>query len=203
MSVKKYSKKKDGGKRITKNFQVKEFACNDGTDEILIDDETVTFVQCARSLTDGIIHITSGYRTPAYNKRVGGASNSYHTKGRACDTYSDIVSAETLAKIYDLCGATGVLWYQKQRFTHVDNREYKYIAKMEPCTSIKSFLTPTQVYRVQKYLNVVARYTKDENYKCGKADKVAGAKTHEAFRYFCMNAGEKRRKKMLKKIGVK
>ncbi len=29
--------------------------------------------------------ITSGYRTPAHNKAVGGAPNSYHVKGRAAD----------------------------------------------------------------------------------------------------------------------
>lgn len=34
---------------------------------------------------DGPIHITSGYRCDAYNKKVGGSINSYHTKGLAAD----------------------------------------------------------------------------------------------------------------------
>ena len=31
------------------------------------------------------INITSGYRSPALNRAIGGASNSDHTKGRAAD----------------------------------------------------------------------------------------------------------------------
>ena len=33
----------------------------------------------------GAIKITSGYRTPAYNKQIGGATNSQHCKGEAVD----------------------------------------------------------------------------------------------------------------------
>ena len=33
----------------------------------------------------GAIRITSGYRTPAYNKQIGGATNSQHCKGEAVD----------------------------------------------------------------------------------------------------------------------
>ena len=38
-----------------------------------------------RHLVGRSIHITSGYRTPEFNKKVGGSPNSYHTKGLACD----------------------------------------------------------------------------------------------------------------------
>lgn len=31
------------------------------------------------------ITITSGYRTPEYNRRIGGAPNSYHMRGKAVD----------------------------------------------------------------------------------------------------------------------
>ena len=33
----------------------------------------------------GAIRIASGYRTPAYNKQIGGATNSQHCKGEAVD----------------------------------------------------------------------------------------------------------------------
>lgn len=29
--------------------------------------------------------VTSGYRTPVHNKKVGGAPNSWHARGKACD----------------------------------------------------------------------------------------------------------------------
>ena len=33
----------------------------------------------------GAIRVNSGYRTPAYNKQIGGATNSQHCKGEAVD----------------------------------------------------------------------------------------------------------------------
>ena len=33
----------------------------------------------------GAIRVTSGYRSPAHNQRVGGVKNSYHVKGMAAD----------------------------------------------------------------------------------------------------------------------
>jgi hypothetical protein len=38
-----------------------------------------------RDKFDKPIHITSGYRTPAYNEKVGGVKNSSHLKGLAID----------------------------------------------------------------------------------------------------------------------
>ena len=35
----------------------------------------------------GAIRINSGYRTPEHNKKIGGATNSQHTKGEAADIF--------------------------------------------------------------------------------------------------------------------
>ena len=35
----------------------------------------------------GAIRVNSGYRTPAYNKQIGGATNSQHCKGEAADIF--------------------------------------------------------------------------------------------------------------------
>ena len=35
----------------------------------------------------GAIRVNSGYRTPAYNKQIGGATNSQHCKGEATDIF--------------------------------------------------------------------------------------------------------------------
>ena len=35
----------------------------------------------------GAIRINSGYRTPAYNKQIGGATNSQHCRGEAADIF--------------------------------------------------------------------------------------------------------------------
>ena len=46
--VKTYSLKQDGNKNLTKDFKVREFACKDGSDKILISTETVEILQAIR-----------------------------------------------------------------------------------------------------------------------------------------------------------
>ena len=73
MSVKTYSLAKDGDKQLTENFKVREFRCKDGSDKILIDDNLPKLLQTIRDAFGKPITINSAYRTPAYNKKVGGA----------------------------------------------------------------------------------------------------------------------------------
>ena len=44
-----YSLKKDGNIKLSSNFKVKEFACQDGTDPIFIDSELVEILQKIRT----------------------------------------------------------------------------------------------------------------------------------------------------------
>ena len=85
MSVKTYSKKKSGNTRLSANFCVKEFACKDGSDKIVIDTELVSVLQKIRDHFGKPLTINSAYRNASYNKKVGGVSNSQHTKGTASD----------------------------------------------------------------------------------------------------------------------
>ena len=123
-----YSKAKDGEKNISENFKVKEFACKDGTDKILID---VSFVQGPlqdiRTHFGKPVRINSAYRTEFYNKKVGGANNSYHKKGRAFDIYIKGVTPREIAKYAASIGIKGVIQYNN--FVHVDSRETRYWAK--------------------------------------------------------------------------
>ena len=48
MTIKAYSKEKDGNKKLSANFKVKEFACTDGSDPIFIDSELVNILQKIR-----------------------------------------------------------------------------------------------------------------------------------------------------------
>lgn len=75
--------------QLTKNFHADEFKCKDGTpvpDEYrsnLI--ELATNLQVLRDSLGKRITITSGYRSPEHNKKVGGASNSAHLTAKAAD----------------------------------------------------------------------------------------------------------------------
>lgn len=120
--VKTYSVKKDGSTYLSDNFKVKEFACNDGSDTVLIADELVSLLQKIRDHFGVAVTINSGYRTSSYNKKVGGASNSQHVKGTAADIVVKGVDPPTVAQYaeYLMPNSGGIGVYQT--FTHVDVR---------------------------------------------------------------------------------
>lgn len=71
---------------LSKNFSSSEFRCKCGQcDPIEINPELIEHMQNLRDLVGKPITIHSGHRCETYNKRVGGASNSQHLYGNACD----------------------------------------------------------------------------------------------------------------------
>lgn len=120
-----YSKKKDGSKKLSTNFTVKEFACNNGEDTILVAPRLVMVLQSIRSHFGKSVTINSAYRTPEYNrsKAVGGVDGSQHCYGTAADIK---VSGVTPAKVAAYARSImpnwgGVGTYSS--FTHIDVRE--------------------------------------------------------------------------------
>lgn len=126
MSVIQYSVKKQGNVKLSANFTVKEFACKDGSDTVLIDTKLVEILQKIRDHFGKPIIINSAYRTPAHNKRVGGSSSSYHVKGMAADIQISGVSAVELALFAQtVTNGMGVYYYGNTNFIHVDSRTSK------------------------------------------------------------------------------
>jgi uncharacterized protein YcbK (DUF882 family) len=75
--------------QLTENFSLHEFDCNDGTpvpDALLGNVEALAGqLQILRNHLGERIMISSAYRHQAYNKKIGGKSNSYHLKAMAAD----------------------------------------------------------------------------------------------------------------------
>ena len=75
--------------QLSKNFKKSEFKCRDGAHvpDDLMDNvrELVENLQIIREAIDKPVHIISGYRTPKYNRRIGGARRSQHMKAKAAD----------------------------------------------------------------------------------------------------------------------
>lgn len=110
------------------NFKVREFACHDGSDTILIDEKLVRILQKARENFEKPLKITSAYRTAAHNAKVGGATSSYHTKGQAADITVEGVANKELAKYFEAQGVNGIGFYNYSGgFVHVDTRTNKYL----------------------------------------------------------------------------
>jgi uncharacterized protein YcbK (DUF882 family) len=86
--------------QLTKNFNLSEFASNDGgefTLEAKLNLEVLSKqLQIIRNHFGRAIQINSGYRSKEHNKAIGGASNSYHVKGMAADMRIEGVSPKAL-----------------------------------------------------------------------------------------------------------
>ena len=68
-----YSRRKDGNALLSRSFRVREFACRDGSDPLFVDSALVQLLQSIRDHFGAPVVITSGYRTAAHNRAVGGA----------------------------------------------------------------------------------------------------------------------------------
>lgn len=118
--------------KVTKNFSVEEFDCNDGSkmpDSVMTNMiELAEQLQILRDHIGKPIRITSGYRSKEYNRRIGGVRNSMHVIGKASDlVVTGMSSRELYAIINDLIrdgkmkqGGLGL--YVSQGFVHYDIR---------------------------------------------------------------------------------
>jgi uncharacterized protein YcbK (DUF882 family) len=89
--------------QLTPHFSRSELRCHDGTD--VPDEYLVNALQICRRAEIlraevGPLFVTSGYRTPVWNRKVGGAKGSLHLKASALDLTSRLVSAKKLHAIY-------------------------------------------------------------------------------------------------------
>lgn len=196
-NVKTYSKSKDGNIKLSENFSVKEFACKDGSDTIKIDLDLIPLIQRFRNYVETGVYFNSAYRTPSYNKKVGGATNSYHVKGQALDipflnSYKYLTSREKMCAFFNTLGVKGIIIYPT--FIHVDTRTSKYHADNNG--NYKTFGKvhipfKQTLKRGAKNVDVgIVQYKlKMLGYDVGNADMVYGGKTELSVRKFQSNNG--------------
>jgi peptidoglycan hydrolase-like protein with peptidoglycan-binding domain len=143
MAANTYSLAKDGQKKITPNFKIAEFACKDGSDTILIETRLLNVLEKIRTgAGNKPISITSGYRTASYNKKIGGATNSFHMKGYAADIQ---IGGQTPTQVSALAekalGDSGIIGGigLYATFTHVDVRDSKWRQNMVTGQNVSGF----------------------------------------------------------------
>ena len=120
-----YSKAATAGKQLSAHFRVREFACQDGSDAVLVAPRLVMVLETIRAHFDAPVVIHSGYRTPQYNAKVGGVAHSQHCYGTAADIS---VKGQTPAAVAAYArqlmpdwGGVGIYY----TFTHIDVRDAK------------------------------------------------------------------------------
>ena len=112
--------------QLSPHFHAREFRSRDGA-EHPIDSRLIEMLELLRAdLGGNPITITSGYRSPAHNARVGGARNSYHTRGMAADirvankTPQEVYDAAT--RLFPTAGGIGIYIRGGGGWVHIDSR---------------------------------------------------------------------------------
>ena len=101
------------------SFSPREIACK-GTGELLVNDQALDKLQALRNALGKPLVLTSAYRSPAHNKRVGGAKNSRHMQGDAFDVRMDNHDPYAFETAARNVGFSGFGFYQKSGFMHID-----------------------------------------------------------------------------------
>lgn len=119
--------------KLTKNFDREEFDCNDGTkipSELMPNVvELAKNLQVLRNDIGEPIHINSGYRHKAYNKKIGGVPSSQHLTASAADITAKSFTPKQLAARVEKLIKEKKLWFGGigiyPGFIHVDIRATK------------------------------------------------------------------------------
>ena len=122
--------KKGQKTKLSENFNSLEFDCHGSgcCSETIINPKLVEYVQKIRDHFGKSITVTSGYRCPVHNKRIGGATGSRHSKGDAADIVVSGVAPREVAKYAESIGIKGIGLYETNadgHFTHIDTRDVK------------------------------------------------------------------------------
>lgn len=115
--------------QLTRHFKVKEFACKDGSPVVFIDDYLYTILDILRNKLGKPIIITSGYRTPEWNRKCRGAKYSYHMRGMAADIRVEGMSAKQIANELNAIVPEGCGIIVYRSWVHFDVRTGKKYRK--------------------------------------------------------------------------
>jgi uncharacterized protein YcbK (DUF882 family) len=121
--------------KLTQIFSLDELACHDDTPVPAewVESRAVPLAETAQAIRDYIgrpLSVISGYRTPAWIERVGGAKGSQHVQAKALDLRAgNMTAADLHAAVLELYEAGklprlgGLGLYRT--FVHIDIRDRK------------------------------------------------------------------------------
>lgn len=119
---------KIANERVTRHFFLSELACRDGTINAQVIKTCIEKLEPMRSVIGVPFILNSAYRSPEYNEKIGGASQSKHMEGIAFDiawTKSLKEKFGTMEKFKEYVetywGVKGFGFYDT--FVHIDWRE--------------------------------------------------------------------------------
>ena len=174
-----YIKRKGKNYKITDHFTLGEFQCNNGADEVKYDMQVVTALEAARLFFNVPITVSSAYRPASYNKKIGGATKSYHIYGKAVDHYCKL-SYSMLAKFYEVYGLKGIGCYYDDHFVHIDSRAVKFYWNNQSSTKVSTHLVTVRSGSDNRHVSDLQWLLKHKHGFDIKIDGEFGAKTKAA-----------------------
>ena len=107
---------------LSEHFSKHEFACRH-CGKLMTNPKLIEALEKLRAEVGVPLYVTSGYRCPVYNRRVGGEKNSQHQLGNAADVKALQIPLRTLyEKAEGLAEFGGIGLYPEAGFVHVDVR---------------------------------------------------------------------------------
>jgi len=104
---------------VSPNFNLRNFQSPD-TEEVKLNPKLVSMLEALYMVAGPVLEITSAYRTPEYNAKVGGAEHSYHLEGEAVDVkHAKFTNMDIAQKAYQV-GFTGIIVHKGH--VHLDIR---------------------------------------------------------------------------------
>lgn len=196
--------------KLSEYFDSTEMDCHGSgcCSTTLINETLVEYLTKIREHFGKPITITSGYRCPTHNARIGGATGSRHSKGDAADIVVSGVAPREVAKYAESIGIMGIGLYETSsdgHFVHIDTRTTKSFwygqgeayrstfggSTLSTTTTGTTTTTTTDTtYKTLTWGNAgeaVKELQENLNtlgYSCGTADGSYGAKTANAVRNF-------------------
>ena len=194
--------------KVSEHFASIEFDChgNGCCNQTIVNEKLIEYLEKIRNHFNAPITVTSPYRCPTHNSRIGGAVGSRHSKGDAADIVVEGVAPRDVAKYAESIGIMGIGLYETASdgyFVHIDTREKKsfWYGQKEAYRSTFGGSTPsvtgsaTTTTVGATYQTLILGSTGDavktlqENlntlrYSCGNADGIYGDKTAEAVKNF-------------------
>ena len=197
--------------KVSEHFVSTEFDCHGRgcCSQTVVNEKLIEYLEKIRNHFNAPITITSPYRCPTHNSRIGGATGSRHSKGDAADIVVKGVAPREVAKYAESIGIMGIGLYETSsdgHFVHIDTREKKsfwygqkeayrstFGGSAPANTTTGTTTTPNATSTTYKTLSQgssgEAVKTLQENlntlgHSCGTADGIYGAKTANAVREF-------------------
>ena len=110
--------------RVAKYFNLSEFACP-CCNLVMLHPKLLAKLIELRNTLERPVYISSGYRCPKYNQKIGGVVSSYHCIGLAVDIKVKDMNLIELLEVCENIDFNGIGFYENKNFLHLDVRPTK------------------------------------------------------------------------------